>query len=590
MENIYNCLLLALILWLGNYVMYLMINHGLAPNAKRQQLFRYLPASVLAVLPLAITGSEVFQPAVVKILIITELWALAYPLTYHLTFRKTSPDYDHQIDAAFALYMFGVLSGCAILLPSALMAVISVATVILPLSVVGYYVVYRYVIDMKGMMLMLLTNYNEILEFFRVYSLWRTVSVILATLFVISGFAFVGYDFAAPDLEVWMIAAICILIIVSLHYMFKPHHSLFSRIGVVKLFLDVKEYNYKNSLYLEHQKVLTQKIETKCLHALSTPHTFLLVIGESASRDFMSAFKEMDDDTTPWLRQLAEDKESCILFPNAYSCDIQTVPVLEKYLTSYNQYDGGEFNTSTSIINIARSLGYKIHWYSNQGHLGSADTPVTLVAETSDVAKWTNQQLGKKYYDEALVDFLKELNPACNNLLVLHLKGSHFNYENRFPESYRRFKGSDVHDKIANYKNTLYYTDDVMRKAFERLKKDMNLQGMVYCSDHGDVPDRHRQPNFGGFTDTRIPLCVWLGDEFIAKRKERVKALHNNSNRYWTNDLLYDLMCGMLDVECKDFKEENSLASDSYRHEYENLTILNGTVHISDDETMMKGL
>lgn len=590
MENIYNYALLALFLWLGNYMLYLAINHGLAPNAKRQQFLRYLPASILAILPLAITNTEVFQPAIFKLLAITELWALAYPLTYHLTFRKTSPDYDHQIDAAFAIYLFGVLSGCAILLPAPLMAAISVATVILPLAVIGYYAVYKCVVDINGVLPLLQTNYNEALEFLRVYSLWRTVSAFIAILLILAGFAYIGYDIVSPEHEMWMIAVVCVLIIGGVYYMFKPRHGLFTRTGVVKLFLDVKEYNYKNSLYKERQKVLMQKIEARCLHPLSKPHTLLLIVGESASRDFMSAFTEMDDDTTPWLRQLAVDKESCILYPNAYSCDIQTVPVLEKALTSFNQYDGGEFYSSTSIVNIAKSLGYKVHWYSNQGNLGSADTPITLVAETSDVAKWTNQQLGKKYYDGALVDFLKELDPACNNLVVLHLMGSHFNYENRFPESYRRFKGSDIHDKIINYKNTLNYTDDVLRQAFEYLRKEQNLQGLVYFSDHGDVPDRHRQPNFGGFTDTRIPLCVWLGDEFIASRQERADALRRNSNRYWTNDLLYDLMCGILDVECKDFREENSLASDSYKHEYESLTIMNGSVHISDDETMAKGL
>lgn len=590
MENIYNCALLALALWLGNYILYLKLNHGLAPNARRQQLLRYLPASILAVLPLALTNCEVFQPAVLKSLAITELWALAYPLTYHLTFRKTSPDYDNQIDPAFAIYLFGVLSGCAILLPAVLMAIISVAAVVIPLLVIGYYLVYKCVVDINGVLPLLQTNYNEALEFLRVYSLWRTISAILAIVLILAGFAFIGYDMVSPGLEIWMNVAVYALIIWAAYYMFKPHHGLFSRTGVVRLYLDVKEYNYKNSLYKERQKELTQNIETKCLHPLSKPHTILLVVGESASRDFMSAFTEMNEDTTPWMRQLTEDKDRCILFPNAYSCDIQTVPVLEKALTSFNQYDGGEFYSSTSIVNIAKSIGYKVHWYSNQGNLGSNDTPITLVAETSDVAKWTNQQIGKKYYDGALVDFLKELDSSCNNLVVLHLMGSHFNYENRFPESHRIFKGSDIHDKIRNYKNTLYYTDDVLRQAFEYLTKEQNLQGMVYFSDHGDVPDRHRQPNFGGFTDTRIPLCVWLGDDFIANRQERVSALRGNSNRYWTNDLLYDLTCGILDVDCKDFKEENSLASDSYKHEYESLTIMNGSVHISDDETMTKGL
>ena len=63
--------------------------------------------------------------------------------------------------------------------------------------------------------------------------------------------------------------------------------------------------------------------------------------------------------------------------------------------------------------------------------MGCADTPVTLVAENSDVAKWTKQELNKVQYDQSLLEFMDELNPEVNNLLVLHLKGNHFNYSNR---------------------------------------------------------------------------------------------------------------------------------------------------------------
>ena len=66
----------------------------------------------------------------------------------------------------------------------------------------------------------------------------------------------------------------------------------------------------------------------------------MMVIGESASRDYMSAFTPMEHDTTPWMRRMAEDNRHTILFPNAYSCAMHTVQSLEKALTEYNQYNG----------------------------------------------------------------------------------------------------------------------------------------------------------------------------------------------------------------------------------------------------------
>lgn len=589
MDHICDCLVLALVLWLGNYVAYLCLNHGLAPNARLQQLLRYLPASIVAVLPLAVTDTDVLQPMVIKLLAIAELWALAYPLTYHLTYRHTSPDYDHRMDPAFAIYLFGIMGGMAVLLPTVVMAVLCVLAVVLPVFILGYYVIYKHVIDMNGMLLILQTNYNEILEFFRTYSLWKTIIGIVAVVVAVAAFAVGGNEFVSGTVEIWMMAVILVMIVAVGYYLFKPRHGVFTRIAIVKLYQEVQEYVHNNSLYSKNQQQRMQTLNANCIHPLSSPHTILLVIGESASRDFMSAFSSMKEDTTPWMRSLATDNSHCVLFPNAYSCDIQTVPTLEKALTAFNQYDGGAFYTSTSIVDIAKKLGYKVHWYSNQGHLGSADTPITLVAETSDVAKWTNQQLGRKYYDEALIDFIPELDATCNNLLVLHLKGSHFNYENRFPETYRQWGERGNHDQITNYKNTIYYTDCIISKAFEVLRSKYNLQAMVYCSDHGDVPDRHRQPNFGGFSDTRIPLMVWMSDEYLEKRPERANALRENAARYWTNDLLYDLLCGVMDVDCPEFREYNSLASAQYKYDRNDLTIMKGSVHISDDEAMEKG-
>lgn len=584
MEHIWGQIGLACLLWLGNYALYRACNHGISPSAKLQQLLRYLPASLVAVLPLAVTETSVVQSAVLKLWIVAELWAAAFPLTYHLTYRKISPDYDNQIDPAFAIYLFGILAGLSVLLPSVCVAPLLVLSLVAPLFLIGYYLLYHHVIDMNGMLLIRQTNYNEIIEFFRSSPLWKTLAGLVLLLGLVLAFVLIGQPLAVGAASLWSSALIVVLLGAVAHYLFKPRHSLFSRTGLAKLYLDVSEYARSNSRYVQNQQQRMEHLEARALHPLSAPHTFLLVIGESATREYMSAFVPMAEDTTPWMRALSEDSAHCVLFPHAYSCDIQTVPSLEKALTAFNQYDGGQFYTSTSIVDIAKRLGYKVHWYSNQGHLGAADTPVTLVAETSDVAKWTNQQLGKKYYDEALLDFLGEVDPTRNNLVVLHLKGSHFNYENRFPEACRQWGDADNHDLVLNYKNSLHYTDSVLRQAFDTLRAKCHLQGMIYCSDHGVVPNRQRLPNFWGFGYTYIPLMVWMSEEYVARRPERAKALRANKDKYWTNDLLYDLVCGVLDVASPDYKEENSLASPTYRFERDDLTIMKGTIRIADDQ------
>ena len=584
--NVCYSLLLAPVLWAAGYVTYLTCNHGLAPNARLQQLLRYLAAAVVAVVPLAVTASSPFQPAILLALAVSLLWMTTYPLTFHLTNRHSAPDYDHQIDPAFGIYLFGWLS-VWLITPyiNKVTGVLLFVALLVCLFQWVYFFVCHACIDASGMKMLQETHYNEIIEFLRSYSLLRVVAVatvVVALTVLCIAFPLLWAAVAAAQWWQWLVVLATWLFVTV--YMFKPHHGLLVRTGLMQLYQTVREYVAQNSRYGELQQQRLNDLSVAPLHADAQPHTLLMVIGESASRDFMSAFTPMAEDTTPWLRTLAEDREHCILFPHAYSCDIQTVPTLEKALTEYNQYDGGAFYNACSIADVAHKLGYRVHWYSNQGHLGAADTPITLVANTADVARWTHQELGRAQYDETLIGFLDEVDPTQCNLVVLHLKGSHFNYENRFTEQTRQWGAPSSHDQITNYKNTLYYTDQmVLRRAFDYARERLGLQAMVYFSDHADVPDRHRQPNFGGFRDTRIPLMVWLSDRYQTLHPERTAALQANRHRHWTNDLAYELLCGLMDISSNHFRETNSLASRDYRFTAADLTAMNGKVRIADD-------
>ena len=591
MVSIVECLLLIPILWLVSFAAYLLFNHGLAPNRRRQQFFRYLVASVVTVVPLAVTATSPFQPIMVFFLGAWLLWTVTYPLCYHLTYRKSSPDYDHQIDGAFGIYLFGWLSGLSLLpYSNFFMGALLLVLLFLPFAQWVYYVMYRCVIDVNGMLLIQNTDYNEVIEFARSYSILKLLGVVslLLLLDVSCIAASLYWPLAIGSGDWWRMAIGFGDVLFLTFYLWKPARGLFVRTGIMQLYQTVREYQAKNSRYVGELQKRISSLHVQSLSVLNKPHTVLLVIGESASRQYMSAFATMPEHTTPWLEELSRDSLHCTLFPNAYSCDIQTVPTLERALTELNQYDGGEFFSSCSIVDIAQRLGYRVSWFSNQGQIGAADTPITLVADTANVAKWTQQEIGKHQYDEALIDFLSELNPQENNLVVFHLMGSHFNYENRFTEEARQWGDATDHDRITNYKNSLYYTDLVLHRAFDYCREHLNLQTMVYFSDHAEVPNRHRQPGFDGFGYLRIPLMVWIGDEYIKARPQRAKVLKRNQNRYWTNDLLYELMCGLFDAESNHYRDVNSLASDNYRFQCEELTAMNGRICISEDDLKTK--
>ncbi len=83
----------------------------------------------------------------------------------------------------------------------------------------------------------------------------------------------------------------------------------------------------------------------------------------------------------------------------------------------------------------------------------------------------------------------------------------------------------------------------------------------------------------------RIPLFTYFSDNYIAKHPQVYQALQEHRQTYWTNDLAYELVCGILDVESNHYHAENSLAAKDYKFTRDMLLTNLGTTHIKDDLT-----
>ncbi|MCM1503591.1 MAG: phosphoethanolamine transferase [Muribaculum sp.] len=571
---------------------YRKFNHGLSRSARHQQTTRMAVASVLSMLPWVVAGKFTFCWSTVTAGIVSILTMLTYPILYHFANRQTSPDYDNYMDITFGLYFWG-LSGALILLAAAVPGgfILSVAlwiveTILLVMSLaqIGYYRLYRNVFDSQSVEVVLSTGLNEVLEFMRYYNFFIVRGALLLSIAVVVmllvGDILWGSHLILSTTQIIIIAIYTAGMAVM---MFRGRRSPWRRLGLVELINEVRGFRkgagqYKNDA---STRVATLELEELAPKA-DKPTTIVLVIGESANRDFMSAFTKMDVTTTPWLESRQSDEDT-ILFPNAYSCAIQTVPAVRMMLTEANQYSDVDFNKSCSIIDVAHRLGRKVHWYSNQGHLGTFDTPVSMIAETSDVAKWTLQEVDKPQFDETLVDFLDEVDPNIDNLVVLHLKGSHFNYLNRFPERDTVWTSPGMHDDVINYKNAIHYTDKVLGMIYDYGVTKLNMEAMIYVSDHGENPLKRRSPRFDGFENTRIPFMVWLSGDYRRRHPDRAAILRENSHRFFTNDLTYELICSIFDIRSPRFDNTQSIGYREYNRTRDNSLTYEGRIRIADD-------
>ena len=439
---------------------------------------------------------------------------------------------------------------------------------------------FQHPLTFNAMQAILQTNLHEALEY--ITNLPLVLQLTLPLLLIIIIYALIksilhqhlAYSFRRSNRFFPIIAftTACTIIGYSIYILPTKANTFMTIISTQQYFTSIKAYKNNRIEQLKSLKATPN-------NAVQRPHTIILVIGESATRPYMKAFNEsMPDDTTPWLTQ-AKSNANMMLFNNAFACAHATVPALEHALTEANYYNNKEFNETLSIIDIAKKAGYKTYWFSNQGKIGPYDTPITLVAETADIALWSNE----KQYDDSLLPYLNSINKDENNFVVFHLYGSHIYYHHRYPQNYQKWTDPGEQGKIADYKNSLLFTDNVLKEIYNYGREKLNMDAMIYLSDHGSTPGIVRNPDTVMPIVFHIPLFVYLSPSYQNEHQLVAQTLKNNTQQYFTNDLLYNLVCGVLDVESNHYDESESLASPKYRFDLTNLKTNMGTESLKDN-------
>lgn len=345
--------------------------------------------------------------------------------------------------------------------------------------------------------------------------------------------------------------------------------------GPIQSYLQLKNNINENAMkikFLDNQNTST---------IIKTPGSILLIIGESANRDRMQAFNPTyPEQTTPWESSKTTDANFFFSF-NAYSNYPNTVMALSEALTNVNQYNTNiELKDSVNIIDIAKNMGYHTYWISTQGKNGVYDGSVALIADRCENSIWSKN---KGSDDAWIVEQLKQIPKNQNSLIVLHLTGSHFRYLNRYPTSFSTKGNFSDSDDNREYDTSLLYTDTILHSIFSYAQENLQLQAMVYLSDHGENMKYTHVTEPFYYDMIRIPLWFYLSPQYQQAYPETVKALRAHTHTVFTNDLLFDTMSGLLHANTNFFVPENDFTNSKYNLTNEKATSVNGTIKISND-------
>lgn len=317
--------------------------------------------------------------------------------------------------------------------------------------------------------------------------------------------------------------------------------------------------------------------------ASRVPGTVLLVIGESETSDLMTAFTpSLPVDTTPWLTSEKENKDF-YLFNHAYTNFPATAGALSMALTGINQYNEKEIGQVVTLLDVAKKAGYDTWWISNHRQLGAGNPSVDLVSSGADHTLWTTHAKGA---DIDLISLLKKVPRNGNHFIVLHLMGSHAKYDSRIPDDWPYLSLPGADETENDYATTVDYTDYVLKNIFNYSKENLHMTAMAYLSDHGEDMKYGHGEGHVTWSMLHIPLFFYLSPEYETAFPNTAKALRNNREKIFTNDLLFDTMCGLIQAPNNDYSPTYDLTSPLYSLNADQALAVNGKWIVANDPSL----
>ena len=269
------------------------------------------------------------------------------------------------------------------------------------------------------------------------------------------------------------------------------------------------------------------------------PPIGLLIIGESSIRSHLSIYGYQRN-TTPCL---LKEKDNIIAFDDTIAILPMTITALKYWLTDMTLDNR---HIKWTIFDALKKAGYQIDIITNQNKSGWADSPLQMIFSTADSVTYMHEENysdldhagNREICDENLIEPFKKLLETVRNdksgkphLIVVHLFGSHEPFFSRYPQNYTRefLDDTSVSNLTNEYDTSVHYTDFVMGKLLDELKKLKRPGYMIYFSDHGSKCDDQdlRTPASEAATAYEIPFLIWINQRYRTAIPETFKRMKN---------------------------------------------------------------
>lgn len=312
-------------------------------------------------------------------------------------------------------------------------------------------------------------------------------------------------------------------------------------------------------------------------HPPKSQEIYMLVIGET-SRAENWQLCGYDRETNPCL-----SKRKDVIFYDKVLSESNTthksVPLILSPVTA--RTFGDSIYSTKSLVAAFRQAGFHTAFISNQRRNHSF---IDFFADEADRTIFISDD-NRPHYDHELIrpciDFITECKPG-KILVILHTYGSHFKYNERYPEEYSYFSPDNDMDARFNnrqcltnaYDNSIRYTDYLLESLIKSLDSISCPTAMLYVSDHGEdiFDDKRKRFLHASPTPTyhqlHVPMLIYMSKEYREAFSETYSAAesHRHSN-IASSETVFDTMLSLAGISTRYSTPTKAITDISYRFE-----------------------
>lgn len=435
-----------------------------------------------------------------------------------------------------------------------------------------YLLLFRSYFTSSSIFIFFESNSSEIVSFSKQYGSIGVYFIALSLALIYSLFTYFLFKrkvcFPINTIKIKKTTVAIFTFIGFLLLLFSPLRRSFFPMVVANAVIDYnKEMKAYNSMKYKDKSDFFKDVVVK---NDSVPETYIIVIGESTSRKHMGLYG-YSRQTTPLLQSISDE---LFVYDDVITPNTHTLTSLEKVLT-LGTTENIDLKYKGNFLQLFNQAGFDTYWLSNQKPTGIWDNFITGISNSAHKKVFFNISKDKSPYDEVVLSSMDNIikDNKKKQLIVLHLMGTHLTYEDRYPNSFEKFKDkpktkfqSDFAFKTINaYDNAILYQDYILYSVINKMKQKRGKNAVLFISDHGE--EVFDSIDFFGHTESKgtknmydIPFILWLSKDKI---KEKNELVFDIKRKYSTENLIFTI-ADLASLKFKNFEASKSILNNQF--------------------------